>query len=495
MEVDNYLADMHIGESRRDAAPGIRGFLFQDLLVVEELIKEETEFICSEFIEDVCAVTSSSVRIIQSKYTPKTALNIEEITRELYYQYIKLRRYGYSGDIISVLGFHADEAAVPDEETVKKYLNLPAGQKQFQGTTAEIKVKVMECIQASTKEKREDRLFAFFYEPKELRSFLGVYQMKEVKENIGSYRKALGVKLDNLLNTVCCPVENVDDRQNLFIALATKLVQERYNEPNQLTDKHELLKYRKVQRKDFLAVLRQALASEPSFSIVIQSFVDEAYCELVDEPLSFDNRIRLNHLYASSYEWVKNNLDSRSGVIQLLNTVSTDMNVPNDSDGLQIQRKALYICKERIMTFYRHIWKIKLDLGQDTFEECLLHEIREYIAFSFQNQKDWSKRSIIMGSIGDCPKRKVQYVQTRVRAWNDRPQKWYLRSTNIRGVGDYSINVAHIAAKKLDVTSISQDRFVVECMECIGIDEGEWATMANCVDNIFSEKCKYGGLS
>ena len=495
VDAENYLPDMHIGESRRDAAPGVRGFLFQDLLAIEELIKKETEFICSEYIEDVFAVTSNVVRIIQSKYTPKTDLSLKEITRELYYQYIKLRRYGYHGDIIPVLGFHADAVTVPDEATAKKYLNLPAGQKQFQGTAAEIKAKAIECIQSSTKKKREDSLFVSFYEQEELREFLGVYKMEEVKENIGRYRKALGVKLDNFFNTDCCPVEDTDDRQGLLIALAIKLVQDPYNEPDQPKDNQELLKHRKVQRKDFLAALGNALAFEPSFSIVIRSFVDEAYCELVDEQLSPDNHIRLNRLYASTNEWIKKNLESCSGVVQLLNTVSTALNVPSDSDGPQALRKALYICKERIMTFYRHVWKIKLDLSQDTFEECLLPEIREYISFSFQSQKDWSKRSIIMGSIGDCPKRKLQYVQKRVRAWNERPQKWYLRSTSIRGVGDYSIDVARIAPEKLDVTSISPDQFTVECMECIGIDEGEWATNENCVDNIFSEKCKYGGLS
>ncbi|HWQ40871.1 MAG TPA: hypothetical protein VN456_02410 [Desulfosporosinus sp.] len=486
---------MHIGESRRDAAPGVRGFLFQDLLAVEELIKEETEFICSEYIEDVCAVTSNGVRIIQAKYTPKTKLDIKAITRELYYQYIKLSRYGYSGDIIPVLGFHADAVAVPDEATAKKYLNLSAGQKQYQGTATEKKAKMISCIQAGTKEERENDLFASFYEPEELRNFLGVYQMEKVRKNIGNYRKELREKLDALFDTDCSPIEDTDNRQELLIAMATKLIQDRYNEPNQPTDNQKLLEHRKVQREDFLAVLEQALASDPPFSIVIRSFVDEAYCELVDEQLSPDNRTRLNRLYASTNEWVKDNMGSSSGVVQLLNTVSTDLNVPSDSDGPQAIRKALYICKERIMTFYRHVWKIKLDLSQDTFEECLLPEIREYISFSFQSQKDWSKRSIIMGSIGDCPKIKLQYVQKRVRAWNERPEKWYLRSASIRGVGDYSIDVARIAQEKLDVTSISLDQFTVECMECIGIDAGEWATNANCVDTIFSEKCKYGGLS
>ncbi|GEM_PF-3225883 len=494
-DVNIYLPDMHIGESRRDATPGVRGFLFQDLIAIEELIKDETEFICSEYIEDVCAVTSNGVRIIQSKYTPRTNLDIKAITRELYYQYIKLRRYGYIGDIIPVLSFHADAVAMPDEATAKEYLDLPAEQRQFTGASAEIKAQAIECIQADTKKKREDGLFASFYKPEELRDFLGVYKMEEVRENICNYRKALGVKLDAFFNPNSCPVENSDNRQELLIALATKLVQERYNEPDQPTDNQELLEHRKIKRKDFLDALERVLASEPSFSIVILSFVDEAYCELVDEQLSLDNRICLNLLYASSNEWVKNNLNSQSEVVRLLNTVSTDLNVPSDSDGPQDLRKALYMCKEKIKTFYFHVWKIKLNIKQETFEECLLPEINEYIAFSFQNQKDWSRRSIIMSSMQDRPNKRVKDVQKRIRSWKERPQKWYLRSTSIRGLGDYSIDVGHIAPARLDVTSISPEQFAVECMECIGIDEGEWAINENCEESIFSDKCKYGGQS
>lgn len=497
MDVDNYLTDMYIGESRRNAEASVRGFLFQDLLAVEELIKEETKFICSEYIEDVCAVTVNGFRIIQAKYTPRTPLKIEEITRELYYQYIKLCRYGYNGNIIPVLGFHADRVAIPDEETAKQYLDLPPGQRKFQGTADEIKAKVIECIK-NTKKNREDSLFASFYEPEELRNFLAVYKMEEVEKNIGDYRKELGMNLDTLLDTDCCPIDDVDNRQELLIALAIKLIQDRYNEPNQPTDEKKLLEHRKIERKDFLAGLEKALASEPPYSIVIRSFVDEAYCELVDEQLSPDNCLRLNRLYTSTNEWVENNLNSRSGVVRLLNTVSTESNVPSISDGQQALRYALYICKEKIMTFYFHIWKIKLNVKQDTFEECLLSEISEYIAFSFQNQKDWSRRSIIMGSIDEGrPNKKLTYVQRRIRTWNDRPQKWYLRNPK-RGFFDYSIDVSRIAIapQKLDVTSISPEWFAVECMECISIDGGAWATNENCAECIFSKKCiKDGGQS
>jgi hypothetical protein len=494
VEVENYLPDMHYGEIRRDAAPGVRGFLFQDLVAIDELTKDETEFICTEFIEDVCTATSKGIRIIQSKYTPKTDLDIKGITRELYYQYVKLRKYGYCGDIIPVLRYHADVVVKPNEETATKYLNLQPRQKPFEGTVAENKVKAMECIKKGTKKEREDSLFISFHDTNQLKNFLEAYQMEEVKENIGVYRKALGEKLDMLLGTFSCLVSDVDNRQGLLIALAIKLVQERYNEPLQHIDNHDLLKHRKVQREDFLGELNRVLASEPQFSVIVSNFVDEAYCEILDEQLLSNDFKRLDSLYLSTNEWVMSNMNSHSCVIKLLNTVNTDLYTPCVSDEQQVLRQSLYICKERIITFLKNIWKIKFNLSQDRFEECMLTEINNYIAFSFQYQDDWSIRSIVMGSIGDCPRKKINYVLKRIRAWDERPQKWYLRSyNNLRGFGDYSIDVAHIAPEKLDITSLSPDRFAVECMECVGIDEGEWENKEKCKNNIFSKKCVYGG--
>lgn len=488
-DVEGYLPEMHIGEVKRDAAPGIRGFLFQDLLAVDELIEQETHFICSEYIEDICVITSNGIRIIQSKYTPRTALGIKEITRELYYQYIKLRKFGYNGNIIPILGYHANSASMPDETISMGYLNLSVGQKCFQGTAVEEKALVLKCIKESTKEKRENELFNYFYNPGALKDFLSVYQMKKIKDSIGCYRKSLGKKLDAIFNKDCCPIENDDDRQEVLIALATKLVQDRYNEPQQPIDYRELLEHRKITRKDFFTKLERELVSEPSFNIVVRGFADEAYCELADEQLLSENRIRLERLYASTDEWLKNNMNNHIDVIRLLNTVSTEPNVPNSDTQAKLLRQALFICKENIKTFYFHVWKIKIDLKQNDFQECLIPEIKHYIAFSFRDQKDWAKRSIIMSSISARPNKKLLYIQKRVRAWDDRPQKWYLRSP-VHGYGDYSIDVARIASEKLNVTLISSERFAVECMNCIGIDEGEWERTENCAECIFSAECK-----
>lgn len=497
LDVENYLPNMRINEDKRDAASGVRGFLFQDLLAIAELIKTETKFICSEYIEDVCAVTDHGIRIIQSKYFPKSTLNIKEVTRELYYQFIKLRQYGYSGEVVPVLGFHAKETPpFPDLETSKSYLSLTGQQQCFQGTADEKKQKVLECIKTGSKEERENRLFMSFYEEVTLKNFLDTYKMEEIKENIGNYRKKLGSELDALLDADCCPVDSEDNRQELLIALAIKLVQDRYNEINQPKPKNnkDLLEHRKVEREDFLRKLRQELASEPSFNIIVRSFIDEAYCELADEPLSDENRGLLNKLYSSSNSWLKIHMNSHEDVVRLLNTVSIESRIPTATDPPNTLRRDLYICKENIKIFYLQVWKIKLDLQQEKFEECLLSDVGNYIAFSFYTHNDWSKRSIIMGELGANPYRKITYAQKRIRDWDDRPQKWYLKNYSIRGVGDYSIDVAQFAPEtKIDVKSILPEQFVVECMDCIGTDLGDWERLEDCAECIFSKNCKRGG--
>ena len=41
------------GEEKRDASASIRGFVYQNLLAIEELIKEDTDRVFCEYIEDI----------------------------------------------------------------------------------------------------------------------------------------------------------------------------------------------------------------------------------------------------------------------------------------------------------------------------------------------------------------------------------------------------------------------------------------------------------
>ena len=82
-----------IGEKKRDASSSIRGFVYQNLLAIEELIKENTDRVFCEYVEDITSIDKNgNCKIIQAKYyTSKLPLSMEEeVFREMYCQYLKL---------------------------------------------------------------------------------------------------------------------------------------------------------------------------------------------------------------------------------------------------------------------------------------------------------------------------------------------------------------------------------------------------------------------
>ena len=53
LEEIDILENMFTGDKNRDASSSIRGFLFQDLIVIEKLLDDDVKYVCSEYLEDV----------------------------------------------------------------------------------------------------------------------------------------------------------------------------------------------------------------------------------------------------------------------------------------------------------------------------------------------------------------------------------------------------------------------------------------------------------
>ena len=75
MELDK-LSVMYDGDKDRDATSKIRGFLFQDYVTIMCLLKNQVEYVCSEYLEDVDVFfENGTFEFIQVKYYPNTNPN------------------------------------------------------------------------------------------------------------------------------------------------------------------------------------------------------------------------------------------------------------------------------------------------------------------------------------------------------------------------------------------------------------------------------------
>ena len=118
------------GEEKRDASSKVRGYLYQDLVAIDELV-EKRESVCLELLEDVFSIgANSDIRIIQAKYYPASNIPIKQVIRDLYYQHLKLSILEYEGNVKCQLIAHTSNEKVfeilsSDQalDTVKGYFN------------------------------------------------------------------------------------------------------------------------------------------------------------------------------------------------------------------------------------------------------------------------------------------------------------------------------------------------------------------------------------
>lgn len=81
------LSVMYEGDKSRDASDKIRGFLFQDYVLIRCLLQNHVEYVCSEYLEDIDVFfEDGTFEFIQVKYYPKTSPKMGEISTDLYYQ-------------------------------------------------------------------------------------------------------------------------------------------------------------------------------------------------------------------------------------------------------------------------------------------------------------------------------------------------------------------------------------------------------------------------
>lgn len=491
---------MYKGEHNRDASSKVRGFLFQDLVAIDELLKDDTEYVCTEYIEDVFCAKEDKIVIIQAKYYPKTDVNqnenISAIMRDLYYQFLRLNVYGYTGDVIPQLSIYS-EKDVNDItlEHLKKYIGVDRDIKP------DFEKHNIEDIYEEKKVEAQKKCFNNYAYEKSMERFLDKLDINIQYQRIGEYRKKLEDKIDEEIKDTSTILDE-NSRKTIAMGLAIRFIQDSYNDVK--NDSRTEFDKKKRTRQEFLGYLQRntCLINEECIGAYLEGVVYDVWSEKEeDNPCLTQNQLELLHIIVgNTAKWVSQLCNDVQGQKQLLNTISRKSKAYIDEyEDINIENRLTIIKEHRaeLEDYLCFLWKILFDVNQDWVDKGFNQKIKEVLRI--ENYIDTNEKEIIQlnfssntptsvllsGVGGSRSGEQIRNILSRMKV--SKPELWYLCGEN-KGRFSYEQDVSEIM-QGLNVASISQETFKIECMNCIKVDLGEWNNIDDCNGTIFNEKC------
>ncbi len=505
------LAVMYDGDKDRDATSKIRGFLFQDYVTIMCLLQNQVKYVCSEYLEDVDVFfENGTFEFIQVKYYPKTNPSMKEISTDLYYQYLRLQMLQSALTAVPRLYIHSEsKVKKPTLDEMKTYIGLGTKLRKSENDS-NISDPVTwlrtNIYTTNKKEVQKKNLFAAMASEDSLKEFVANYDISH-QLDINEYKIKLMEELTkNYPNTDS--YGNKDHWQLILLGLAVSYIQRRY----ELVDPD--FERLRVDKKEFEQYMTDSVKTKTEKTIVnyLVGVVCEKYAEIINNNgLSSLQTHILNRIYQNTLQWINKIGKTVDGQYQLLNTFSTD-----DVSKVAAYRSAtvddrfIYMteCKTAFLVFLVYLWKIILDICQEKVNgetEILVHlemfdpchymdsSVTDYVCLNFPEDK-YVNHSIILPSAGaefNGVKRKI--VERMVKI-SPKPGKWFFQNSKLtKGKNYYNYSTANVNENPT-VADLGEDSFYIECMECIGIDEGEWSVREACGGCIFSEKCVKEGM-
>ena len=295
-EIDK-LEIMFEGDKSRDASPSIRGFLFQDYIVINSLLQNGVECVCSEYLEDVDVFfENGNFEFIQAKHYPGTdpKQHVEEIFTDLYYQYLRLQLLHSGLTAYPKLYIHTNpdfEKLLPEEvkkvmpfkSTLRKTATYPnptdteTWLRKNVYTKEVINKQGKKEIKKQTKAEQKNSLFTAMASEASLDGFSKAIEVKNLPE-IRIYR-------DNVMNALAASYPNptpgnLDDNwQMILLGIALNRIHQRYLDGN--TD---FLKLR-VLKKEFDQHMRNSVQtkSDQTIASYLTAVVAERYAQIMND--------------------------------------------------------------------------------------------------------------------------------------------------------------------------------------------------------------------
>ncbi|MBS5932600.1 MAG: hypothetical protein KIC94_06945 [Clostridiales bacterium] len=526
-----------IGEKNRDASSGIRGFVYQNLIAIEELINEKTKRIFCEYIEDVTVEDyDGNCKIIQAKYYSSIfpASMHKDVYREMYCQYLKLSSEGGFKKIIPVLNVFSPPKKKPN--MLNDSLNIKDIQKPNYETgkkwvvVSENHITILSLDELETKKlnmvDRENALITWGGSDEQLEKYHKAYDVINQKMDLEEYREQIGKMLVDSLskdidfdNSILAHL-NDENREKILIGLSYMMILKTFDRmpttENVQDERITTLNHKQIMRDEFITQLKKLIqeksedSQERDIALYIEAIVTDTYFQILDgNPNLLDKQEEiLLVIYENTKQWFVELVGTKEGQYQLINTTSYE----NEKSVKKFitssaKNQSIMIIESisGIRVFLKYFWKIILNIcmNQEAFDfnsnrdlldprSYVVDEEKKYICLYFQ-QRDFVKKSVILPSVNaDEGKQKRKNFYSRM--YELKPKKWFLGGDcRIRGKFDYQYSPANIR----DLESISDIRddsefFYLECMGCIGIDDDEWHIIEDCNKCIFAQKCVKG---
>lgn len=497
-EEKEILENMFSGDKNRDASSKIRGFLFQDLVTIEYLLEDEVEYVCSEYLEDIDVFyKDGTFKYIQVKYYPCKSPTMEDIMSDLYYQYLRLLLLKSNLTSEPLLVIHRPQKVIAlDFDKMKLAVNSVA--TEGPRVSSELRNWLKNNIYILKKEQQKKVLFSKHAYDLSIKEFLRIFQIIK-KSSIDDFQCELEQKLIQTFPETGL-YNNVENRKSILLGLAISYVQRRYKVNNPNFDNI------RIDKEEFCEEIKKTVqkCSDEHIVAYLKSIAVQVFGEIIryNDNLSEVKIKILNGIYINTLDWLAEIGGDVKGQVRLVNTLS-------DNSVSEIQEFSKYETKDRLLKiaeckiafkqFLKYLWKIIFDICQDksdfdtdTDENAMnpntyiVSKETKYVCFRFP--KDCVETSVILVAEQEAITRSRKNRCSRMI--EGKPKKWFMKG-NRAGKYDYNYNTADIRQGDL-VTELEDDSFIIECMNCVKVDDNEWSINDNCEQCIFAQTCYNG---
>lgn len=502
----NKLSVMYDGDKDRDATSKIRGFLFQDYITIMCILKNQVEYVCSEYLEDVDVFfENGTFEFIQVKYYPKKYPDMKEISTDLYYQYLRLQMLHSTLTAIPSLYIHRNpEVEKPTLEKMKTYIGL--GSELPKSVTYPYTVDSEAWLRKNVyttnkKDVQKKKLFGTMASEESLKEFVAKYDIFH-KLDIDQYKEEL---MEGLAQNYPNTDKNGDEKrwQSILLGLAISYMHRRYTLVNPGFDQL------KVDKKEFDQYMTESVKTrtEQTIASYLVGNVCEKYGEIINNnDLSDFHTLMLNLIFQNTIRWINEIGKTVDGQYQLVNTFSMDeVSKIAVYRGASVDTRLINMAESKtaFLVFLGYLWKIMLDICQEKMNDetkisdhlelfdpfhYIVPSVTSYVCLNFPEDK-YVDHSVILPRAGGEFKGAKRKIIERMVNLLPKPGKWYFENSKLtRGKNYYNYSTANVNENPT-VADLGEDSFYIECMDCIGIDEDEWSVQESCSDCIFSEKC------